>query len=359
MLQVKKMNFIKISILVTLLSILGISCNETTSSEITDSSNFYLTYVKAINNNWEIVLNHNGEVINVSNNSLEDNDPDISPDKKKIAFTYFTKYGNTCVYLYYLESETLIGINPTTEFSARSPQWIDNDRMIYDYHKIGENSKTYIMNKDGSNSREILNCTAKIYFYNNLRDFIYKPVGADDYKIIYQTDIFASYKKIILDLNEIGKEYTGIYGFNPNEEKLLLLIAQTPRYTNIVAEYDLKNKTLDTIAIAEDGYVYLKPQYSNDYSKIALVCKNYDLNILKLLLINEKKITTLEEIQEPTASFGFYYKAFSPDDKQLVYMKYIFNSGNTWWDSYVYIKNLVTNQNFFIDKANDPIWINN
>ncbi len=340
------MNFIRISILVTLLSILNISCNDTTSSEITDSSSYYLTYVKAINNNWEIVLNHNGEVVNVSNNSLEDNNPDISPDKKKIAFTY----GNTCVYLYYLESKTLIGINPTNEFYARSPQWIDNDRMIYNYQKLGENSKTYIMNEDGSNSREILNCTAKIYFYNNLKDFIYNREGTDDYKIIYQTDIFASYKKIILDLNEIGKEYTSIYGFNPNEEKLLLLIAQTPRYTNIIAEYDLKNKILDTIAVAEDA---------NDYSKIALVCKNYDLNILKLLLINEKKITTLEEIQEPTASFGFYHKAFSPDDKQLVYMKYVFNSGNTWWDSYVYIKNLVTNQSFFIDKAMNPIWINN
>jgi hypothetical protein len=340
-----------------LILLLFIGCDNPISSKL-QNYKCELCYVKLINNNWEVVLYSNGFTKNISNNPKSDDMPSCSPNGNYIAWTYYNPIGGTDIYLYDIYKDSSYNITPGTEYSADSPIWLNNSKIIYNYQKLGaiddsgENG-TYIIDIENGNNKQILNKVGKIFFCNNEIDFFYNLDG-----IIYKTNINGDYKEAILDLETIGKNYTNIYDFDPIREKLLILIAQTPQITNILAEYDVNTKTIDTISTAETGYVYLYPKYSNDHSKIAALSRNYDSDISKIILLkggNKKELVILQSDKE---WLHLYKNIFSSDDQKIIYSKNIQMDGEAfYWYSDLYLFNLSNNQNTFIDRGMNPVWI--
>ena len=116
---------------------------------------------------------------------------------------------------------------------------------------------------------------------------------------------------------------------------------------------------MDTLSVADSGWVYLRPQYSNDYAKIAFIERNYDKDISNMVIIEngvKKDLVTLTDEDE------WIYNSpivFSPYDNYLAYSKNINQEGYlVWWKSYLYIVNIETKKIKFIDgeSAVDPVW---
>jgi len=214
------------------------------------------------------------------------------------------------------------------------------------------------MNNDGTEKRVIIDSKADVFFYNDSYNFIFSPVGTYSIdKHIYRSNIDRTESEFLLDLDLIGEEYTKMFDFNPNAENLLLLIADTPRKTNIIAEYNVQKQELDTLSIADSGWVYLRPQYSNDYAKIAFIERNYDKDISNIVILEngiKKELVTDED-----EWIDFHPMKFSPKDNYLAYSKNINQEGDwVWWKSYLHIVNINTGEIKFIDgdKAVRPQW---
>jgi Tol biopolymer transport system component len=350
------MNLNKIKLLILLTMILLAGCKNPSSPEIAETNNNYdLCYVKLINDNWEVVLNNKGSIKNLSNNPMEDNSPAISPNRKYIAFSHLNFEGSD-IYLYDIYRDSVFNITHYLDtLAGYSPQWVNNNKIVYAYHRIGENEKTYVIDINTNEKKEILNFSANLFFCKNENDFFYIA----DYTI-YKTNIDGTYNEPVLNLKEIGEEYTTVFDFEPLREKLLLLIAQTPRTTNIIAEYDVNTRKIDTISVAEPGYLYFTPTYSNDYSKIAALSKTYDYHTSKIILFEGKNKRELITLQNNKSWFYLYKYAFSSDDQKVIYAVETLMEGNDtpYWYSDLYVYNLSTGQNTYIDKGVNPVWLN-
>jgi len=334
-----------------------ISCDDNTINS-NPSNSPDLCYQKMDDNShWQIFTNNisgtNPE--NISNNPNNDcYDPAWSPDGQYIAFRWDKSVGGCDIYLYDIFSDSLI--NLTTDLSATEsaslPEWTpDGEKIVYTQRNNGINYQ-YIMNKDGSDKRKLNDWIN--FFYNDSYHIICQRDNS-----IFKSNIINSVNEFIIDIKAIGEEYTKLYDFNPITEDLLFLIADTPRKTNIIAEYNVQTQKLDTLSVADSGWVYLLPQYSNDYAKIAFIERNYDKDISNMVIIEngvKKDLVTLTDEDE------WIYNSpivFSPYDNYLAYSKNINQEGYlVWWKSYLYIVNIETKKIKFIDgeSAVDPVW---
>lgn len=337
------------------------SCNENVI-QVDEIGADALCFVKLINDNWEVVLYSNGFIKNISNNPKSDDMPNCSPNGNYIAFTHYNPIGGTDIYLYDIHKDSLYNITPGTDYSAMSPIWLNNNQIIYNYQKLGvindsSENGIYIIDIESGNNRKILYAKGKKFFCSDGNDFFYHPEGTDD-NIIYKSNLNGDYNETILDLKTIGENYTNIYDYDPFREKLLLLIAQTPQTTNIIAEYDVNTRTIDTVSTTETGYVYLHPKYSNNFSKIIALSRNYDSNISKIILFEGDNKRELLALQSDNEWLNLYNYVFSSDDQKIIYSKNIRMEGEFfYWYSDLYVYDLTPNQNTLIDRGINPIWL--
>lgn len=192
------------------------------------------------------------------------------------------------------------------------------------------------MNRDGSEKQKLLDFDAKVFFLNDNFTFVYQP-STQEYNFIYISDIKNTFTKLLFDLREIGENYTNIYDFNPIKNEILLLIASEPQTPTILATYNLQSKKIDTISIAESGWGYVRPKYSNDYTKIALTEWDRDI-IAKIVLLEKDEKKELIRTTNANELIDYNPLAFSPNDRYVAYAKNILLSGN-WvgWTSYLYV----------------------
>lgn len=333
-------------------------CNDDEITSPIGSGSYLLCYMK-YTDQWDIYINNmeGSNPQNISNNPYEDSDPIASPDGRYIAYT---KRGSNSINIavYNIRNNLLTNITPASMYQASMPQWTpDSRKIVYTRHTIGDsNYYTYAINPDGNDDKEILDFAPKISFYNDSYNFLFEKI---DY-IIYRSNMDYNSQIYILDVKGIGKEYSSWQDFYPEENKLLLLIAEEPRITNILAEYDVNEGTLDTLSKAAANWQYiLQPKYSPDYSKIAFIEVNYDEHIYILSLLENGKKTELVRLTDPSEWFDYGALSFSPDGKYLAYVKNISNSGEyVSWSSYLYIINISTKQATFIDSGKRPSWAN-
>jgi len=128
---------------------------------------------------WEILITDiNGDSVkNISNHPEEDDyNPEWSPDGRYIAYRRDKRIGGCDIYLYDILNDSRINLTDDlgiTE-SASSPKWTPDGKKIVYCHRINGINYTYIMNKDGSDKRKLLDFIDNryIFFYpDNISGF--------------------------------------------------------------------------------------------------------------------------------------------------------------------------------------------
>jgi hypothetical protein len=325
-------------------------------------SEYSICYVKIINNNWEVCINNisGTNILNISNYKYQDSDPSWSPNGKYIAFTHFTET-STDVNIFDLQNKSIRNLG-TSNIDESGPKWLRNgEKIVYDYHEIGKPYYTYMMNPEGTEKHKIGDFQGIIYFLDDNYRYIYAPgldsTTSQSIYFVHLTNIEMTYNEILFDSRKIGDNGAGIADFNPSENKILLIINTPLLLGNILATYDLFTGKIDTISIADPDWEYFNPVYSNDYSKIAVIEKNYKEDIDKISLITNGSKQELIRITAPREYIDYNPMSFSPHDKYLAYSKNVLNTGSTIsWKSYLYVINIDSKTNIFVDLGKHPVW---
>ncbi|MDP4197878.1 MAG: hypothetical protein Q8940_22750, partial [Bacteroidota bacterium] len=313
------------------------------------NSNYEIAYHRWINNNWEIYLNSlsRNTSKNISNFSYEDSDCKWSPDGKSIVYTHFNNRAAD-IYLYNIKTNENINLTPDDTYISQAPVWSpDGKSILFSYHKVPESQCTYIMNYDGSNKRKLLDYEAKIYFFADCNNFLYKPVAVFDERenYIYKTNIDRTYNELILDLRTVAHDYATVFDFNTRDNKLLILASDEKDKPNFIITYDLTSKTIDTLIKAGEDHSISCPRYSHDFTKIALYEYTSDYKSMRLCLfdLKAKPLKYLLDIASSEEWLDFRPPVFSPNDKYLAYVKNT-NQPGPWftWKSSLYIMELST-----------------
>ena len=302
---------------------------------------------------WEILITDmNGDYIkNISNHPEEDDYiSSWSPDGRYIVYRRDRPIGGPEVYLYDVYCDSLINLSVKLGVKGAYVIWTPDSKKIM----IGG----YIMNLDGSDSKKLTHIP--ISFYNDSYHFI---CGKWDGQL-YKSDIDGNSNEFLVDLETIGKYKTYMDDFNPNEELILChedSADWTFCYSFLLKTYNLKTADIETLAIADSGWIFIKPKYSNDYSKITFREKYIydDKNIEKLVILEDGIKKELVCLTGDDEWLDYHSMAFSPNDNYLSYSKNVNQVGDLyWWKSYLHIVNINTNEIKFIDgeKAQTPQW---
>jgi hypothetical protein len=345
-------------VIATSLLVLAFGCADS-GTDVGASGENVLAYVKLVDDQWEIFTNNlsGTRPQNISRNPREDSDPAWSPDGRYIAYTHFNDLGRTDLFLYDTRTGASHNVMPAADYSATQPLWFDNSRIMYAYHKLGEPAKTYIVDTNGQNNTKVLDYLARIFPCGRQNAFYYKPESGDDYKLVHRTDVTRSYNEVVLDVSTIGQEYTNVYDYDPIRGKLLILIAQTPRITNMISEFDVNTRNLATIGVADTGFVLLTPRYSRGFSRIIARGKNTNSFTSKIVLYSRGVPRELVTLQDSNSWLALYSQVFSANDQYIVYSKNTNMGGDSfYWYSQLYVLNLASGQIGYIDMGNSPTW---
>lgn len=345
-------------------AILSQGCkDDPTGSEAGPFSSYQIVYHKWTNNNWEIYLNSlsGNTPKNISNFGYEDSDCMWSPDGKSVAYTHMIKR-DADIYLYNLKTNENINLTPDETYDAQTPSFSpDGKSILFSYLKIFDPQCKYIMKSDGSGKRKLLDYDAKIYFYEDSYNFLYRPAATFDENenYIYKTNTERTYNEKVLDLRTLAQDYATVFDFNPRENKLLILASDAQNKPNFIITFDVASKKIDTLIKASEGRSFSTLRYSHDFTKIALYEHSDDYKTMRLCLydMKTKLLKYLAEIPSTEGWLNFMPPEFSSDDRYLAYVKSVYQSGQ-WisWKSYLYTIELSTGKIQFIDEADDPHW---
>jgi len=217
-----------------------------------------------------------------------------SPDGSYIAFTESGSPFRVC--LYDTKNDTITFLTPDS-IDGSGPSWTPDSKHIV-YNGSGS---PYMIDWDGSNNRKLP--FYPDYFYSDSYTFLHK-VG----KSIYLSNLDGTFNELVFDLSSVGKNYVTWYDFDPYTHRILILADPVSQITNLLLIYNVDSKALDTIAVADSSWMYLRPKYSNDYSQIAVVKVNYAERVEKLCLLQNRTETDLVAIDSilQNGSFSFY-----------------------------------------------------
>lgn len=307
--------------------------------------------------NWEIYLNDmkGSDPKNITNYKYNDNEPAWSPDGRYIAFRRDT-LSRAHILLYDTANDTVTALVVSDTIDATIPQWAPDSRIVaYDYHVIGQQSCTHLIDVNGANDRK-LDYGFPDFFYPDSYTYVY----ADGYNI-YRSNTDGSFNEFLLDLKTVGKNYVRIDDFDPSSNKILILADPTPQITNLLVTFSINSQTTDTVSIADSAWMYvLAPKFSHDFSKIAIVEVNYadTLNrVRRISLLDSGRKTILVEVTGSDTLIDSNPLAFSLDDKHLAFAENVLQPGTMiWWKSYLCLVDLETKQITNVDSGQQPKW---
>lgn len=315
---------------------------------------YELCYQKYYNNNWEIFLNRldGGAPQNISNNPNEDGYPAWSPDGKYIGFERIITPSYIC--LYDVVKGTTTYLKPDSA-DCSFDMWTPDGRIEYSVWK----GNLYIINPDGSNRRKIY--TGAVFYYPDSYTMI-TSVG----DLIYRTNLDGTIYELVLDLKSVGTNYVHYSDFNPSTGDLLIISDPTPSITKLLLTYNVDNKKIDTLSIADPGWMYVGyPKFSHDYKKVIVEDVNYssgESEIYRLSLLENGIKTILVEFSSRNDFGGIEgiignSLTFSPDDRYITFSKSIYPAGTMAYETYsLEVINLLTKEKIYIDEGKNPTW---
>lgn len=357
----KNLSKSSIAIRIIICFIMIISCSDNITSPISVEN--VLCYAKYINGNWEIVINNEGTVKNISNTTKEDNYPQWSPDGKHIIYQHITSSESSDVYCYDIEKDITINLTSDAEiYFATLPIWTpDGQKIAFGYHQIGGGYFEYIMEKDGSNKRKITDQSADIYFYNDSYTFIYIV----DNKKVFKSNIDNTVNEFLFDiyqeLNSSGNDLT-IRSFNPITEDLVITKKNSDGILGI-ASFNLKTRKLTTIISPEEGYNLIFKNFSKDYSKFAFLGNKAETDDKEFLAVCEngvvKKLVELDTHSNGNhETFSHNPLQFSPDGRYIAFSRIIWGDSGGWvtQSESLYIVDITNSNTQLIDTGMNPSW---
>jgi len=232
-------------------------------------------------------------------------------------------------------------------------EWTPDSKKIIFYRFAGGSTYIpFIINRNGSDVQEMPDFFNKKRFY--LKDN-YHFVYVDSSKV-YKSDLDGSSPGELLDLSECFESGTYIntksYGFNPLTNNLLLTINNC-----VLLTINIETSNINTLSVADEKWVYLRPVYSPDFSKVAFIERNYDDHISKIVIFENGKKEDLVVLTGKSEWIDYHPMTFSPNGQYLAYTKNMNCEGSfVWWTSYLYIVDIDTKETIFIDTGIMPLW---
>lgn len=359
----------KIKLLKALFIILFIAfnthCDDQISNPIEEMTSQEVCYQKSDNDShWQIFTDnrYGTDSKNISNNPSDDAyGPIWSPDGKFIAFRY-DRSGDagSDTYLYDVNNDTTLNI--TSEFSSSesaAPKFWSSDskKILYYYHKTGGNYYFGIMDYDGTNKQLLFEADdVKIIGFYDFGGSILYTKG----QLLFKYNTVTLSSEQVLNFNNFGNY--SIYADDYNESLNTILCHEdssrsSTGATFLIKEINLTSGEIDTLVVAENGVNLLRPVYSNDYSKIAYITRDYTNNISKILLLENGKKTELNELTDTNLSYATYGIKFSPQDN---YITFTVNNSlvdeTVSYEHLVYIIDISNTQTYLIKEAFDSHW---
>ncbi|MDP4175727.1 MAG: hypothetical protein Q8933_17250, partial [Bacteroidota bacterium] len=264
------------------------------------------------------------------------------------------------IYIYDTKKDSTINLTPGNNYEAYSPRWTpDGKKIIFSYHRMGENQCTYIMNADGSNKKKLLDFEAHIYFYKDNFRFIYQPAITFtdvDYEI-HLSDLNNSGNVLLTDTRNIGGTNASVCDFNPNKNDLLVLISRRPYTADVLATYNIDTKKVDTLLLADNNYIFFMPKYSPDYSKIGIMEINYVEHKSRLSTYYNGFKNILTEQSTSDKFFDFNPFEFSANNRYIAFAVNTYpTEDKSTWLSNLYIIDTDTKRIQYIDQGKAPHW---
>jgi hypothetical protein len=285
--------------------------------------------------------------------NYDDQDLTWSPDGMYIGFSQ-DGLNDADLYVYNTANDTLLGLIVSDTMISSMNMWTPDSKLVYANRNQSDTTTSInIMNVDGSNPKRI--CVAPLFFYQDSYTFI--TVNQNN---VYRTNLDCTFNEFLLDLKTIGQSYVHLSDFDPLANNLLILADPTPSITNLLVTYNINVKKIDTISVADSGWMFLLyPKYSHDFQKIAVVEINYldTMNYTtRISLFENGSKTTLLEFSGKGEFVDSSPISFSPDDEYLAFSEDVLIPGKVAWNSYLNIINVITKQVTLIDMGKHPVW---
>jgi len=114
---------------------------------------------QAVTGLWEIsIMNSDGSIVPLTNNTTLDAYPAWSPDGQKIAFSS-NRDGNTEIYVMNQDGSNVVRLTNTANATERGPRWSpDGTKIVFESNRDGD-TEIFVMNADGSNVTQLTNNT--------------------------------------------------------------------------------------------------------------------------------------------------------------------------------------------------------
>jgi hypothetical protein len=213
------------------------------------------------------------------------------------------------------------------------------------------------MNSDGTEKRKLFESeSVKIISFCDQGNSILYTLG----QVLCKTNVTSISTDIILDFQTISSNSIYVDGYNPNSNTILCHEDSTSWNgggTFLIKKINLTTMEEETMATAEDDFRILFPVFSNDYSKVVYIERDYENNISKMTLLEDGEKTELNRLTSEDESYGYYEIEFSANDSYILYTVSHNTGGETaGFDNYTYILDISTKKSSLVSEGCDPHW---
>ena len=304
---------------------------------------------------------------NIANWPYDCYGPMWSPNGRYITFWRENQSLLRHVYVYNVLRDSCFGLLTLDTSESQPVAWTpDSKSIIFENssHVVASPVGTYIININGTNCREIKYPVQ--YLYSDGYNTIYTLTSSQDTPEIYHSNLDGTLNEFIVDLGQYVATSTGgvsIEDFDPVNHRFLIgLDDPSTALPNCIGEYNLDQKSFDTVVVADSGWKVYRPKYSTDYSEISYVAVDWADDSTygytnKIIIRKNGTDSTAIQIRDKNEALDFNPFAFSTDDKYYAFVIDVFRSGQfASWDNYIYVTEIGTLQQTYIDEGIAPIW---